>query len=166
MRSGQDSGGATFVSRAVGRVKRALHLQRPVDDRRAQKRLPAHGMIAILWRHEVKGEQAVMANVIDACENGISVRSKSEVPPGTIVLLNDGKTTICGCVRHCSKDAKDYSMGISIQSMEVSSQLCLQAGSEETSVGESVQTEPRPSSSEGSDPPDLAACHTMAARAR
>jgi hypothetical protein len=166
MRSAQNRADATFVSRAIGRFRKALQLQPPMEERRAQKRLPAHGTIAIMWQQEAKGEQTVMANVIDACENGLSVRSKTALPPGTIVLLNDGKATICGCVRHCSKDAREYSMGISIQSMELSSQLCLEAGSEEASVDESVQTEPRTSSNEEPDPSDLAPCHTMAARAR
>jgi hypothetical protein len=87
-------------------------------DNRKHRRLPAHGLIQLMWRDESDEEQQSRVDALDACPFGLAFRSQSAVPVGRTVILSDGQAILCGQVRRCTPDSGEFAIGIEVQQLE------------------------------------------------
>ena len=113
----QDGAPSTFFGRAIKRLTRAVRDGAP-DERREHRRVPAHGDVELLIQDDSDGEKQVSVNLVDISPRGLQFRSKTEIPAGLTVMLNDGRLTLTGTIRRCSPEGKEFVLGVELRSDE------------------------------------------------
>ena len=103
------------LGQALGRLARAVGSNAGDTDRRAERRIPAHGSVTLRWLEPGRGEKAAAADVIDASPEGVAVRCSSQIPVAQPVSLRESGTDFSGIVRHCTQDGREFRIGLAIR---------------------------------------------------
>lgn len=106
------------IERALAKLSRALGRTEPAEDRRAHRRIPAHGT-AKLFRIEQPDEAYELVHVIDISPTGVALRCKQPIAAGSKVLIEDNRMSVSGFVRRCTPDGSEFTLGIEVDQGDV-----------------------------------------------
>ena len=81
--------------------------------------MPFHAVVKVQWRDDANEKQGASVNVVDGSSRGLAFRSKVLIPPGQTVSIGDGSEVLSAVVRHCTQDAREYTIGVEIQGGKV-----------------------------------------------
>jgi hypothetical protein len=107
---GAPAGRIESVLEKLGRV---LRRHESPKERRAQRRIPIHGAARML-SGAADSRRGAVVHMVDISEMGLAVRAACPVPVGDPILLSDAAMTISGVVRHCTKDGKEFTIGVQL----------------------------------------------------
>jgi hypothetical protein len=83
-------------------------------DLRKERRQVAHGTFTLVWEERDKESHSLQVEGIDLSASGMSVRSSTELPVGTVVYLQSrtGHPTGYCVVRNCARRYKTFRIGL------------------------------------------------------
>ena len=82
-------------------------------DRRKEPRYPSDGSARVLVPF-LFGPLTFNARVVNVSKSGLRLKVSAPLARGTLVQVELGSLVATGTVRHCSRDGKEYSMGIEL----------------------------------------------------